>query len=285
MGESLRTPLDDGVGAGNRYGYVVVVGGDADISGIAYRVVAVVAGRCVGDVERFKIIIGIVNAGDGNGLYRVPVAVGEGQCATDGRRIGIAAFRRDGDVVGWGGVEHHAVGGGVVFVNREGSGGQGDADGVIVGGGEGVVADRDAGVAATAGCVADGRGAIRVVVDVVVNAGDGHGLQREPVAVAKGQCATDGRHIGGATGGGDGDAAGGRGIKSHGVFYCAAVFRRTAAGGRQGGTGCTVVINNDDGGRGLCNRQTGWGRKQISIANLNRPRHAAIGLIDNVIYR
>ena len=171
----------------------------------------------MGDVERFKIIIGIVNAGDGDGLCGAKVAGGEGQCATDGRRIGIAAFRRDGDVVGWGGVEHHGVGGGVTFVNREGGAGEGDTgDGdVIVGGGEVEITHTDGiVVAVTAGnSVADGRGAIRVVVDVVVDAGDGDGLWREPVAGGEGQCATDVRRRVVATGGGDGDAAGGRGIK------------------------------------------------------------------------
>ena len=139
IGDCCRTPFNDGVGAGNRYGHVVVVGGDADISGIAYRVVAVVAGRCVADGDvAFKIIIVIVNAGDGDSLYRVPVAVGEGQCATDAGRIGIAAGRGDGDVVGWGGVEHHGVGGGVAFVNREGGAGEGDARRSVDGDAEGV---------------------------------------------------------------------------------------------------------------------------------------------------
>ena len=191
----------------------------------------------MGDVERFKIIIGIVNAGDGDGLWREPVAVGEGQCATDGRRIGIAAFRRDGDVVGWGGVEPHSVGLAAGLSHSERGGREAQAGGVIVVGGEGVVADRDAGVAATAGGVADGRGAVAGIDDGVVNAGDGDGLCRAKVAGGEGQRSTDVRRRVVATGGGDGDAAARLRVEDDGVGRRTAVFTGTAAGGGQGDAG------------------------------------------------
>ena len=158
----------------------------------------------------------VVDAGDGDGLCRAKVAGGEGQCSTDGRHIGSATGGGDGDIGARLRVEDDGVGrrtavfSGGTAGRRQGDTGDGD---VVVVGGEGEVADRDAAVAATAGGVADGRGAVAGIDEVVVNAGDGDGLWREPVAGGEGQCATDVRRRVVATGGGDGDAAGGRGIK------------------------------------------------------------------------
>ena len=194
----------------------------------------------MGDVEGLVCTIVIVNAGDGDGLWGVPVAVGEGQCATDGRRIAIAAGGGDGDIGAWGGVEPHGVGLAAGLSHGERVGREAQAGDVVVGGGKGVVADRDAAVAA--GGMADGRRAVAGIDVVVIDAGDGDGLFRVPVGRGEGQCVTDGGRREGAAGGRDGDVAAGFGVEDDGVACGAAVFSGIAAGGRQGDTGSVVVV-------------------------------------------
>ena len=184
---------------------------------------------------------GVVNAGDGDGPWGVPVAVGEDQCSTDGGRRVVATAGRDGDVAGRLGVEDDGVGRRTaVFSGIAAGRQQGDTSGVVVGGGKGVVVHSDAAVVAAAGGMADGRGA--VAVDVVVNAGDGDALCRVPVGHGEGQCATDGGCRVVVTAGGDGDVAAGFGVEDDGVGLRAAVFTGIAAGGRQGDTGSVVVV-------------------------------------------
>ena len=89
--------------------------------------------------------------------------------------------------------------------------------------------------------MADGRGAVGAVLDGIVNAGDGDGLCRAKVAGGEGQCSTDVRRRVVATGGGDGDAAGGLRVEDDGVGRRTAVFTGIAAGGRQGDGGGVIV--------------------------------------------
>ena len=199
----------------------------------------------MGDVEGLVVAVVVVNAGDGDSLWGVPVAVGEGQCATDGRRIAIAAGGGDGDIGAWGGVEPHGVGLAADLSHGERVGREAQAGDVVVGGGKGVVADRDAAVAA--GGMADGRRAVAGIDVVVIDAGDGDGLFRVPVGRGEGQCVTDGGRREGAAGGRDGDVAAGFGVEDDGVACGAAVFSGIAAGSRQGDGGGVVV----GGGEGV----------------------------------
>ena len=156
----------DGVGLAAGFTHADRVGGEAQTRGVIVggghchaagdAAVAAAAGG-MGDVEGLVCTIVIVDTGDGDGLCRAKVAGGEGQCATDGRRIGIAAGRGDGDVVGWGGVEHHGVGLAAGLSHADRVGGEAQTRGVIVGGGHAHGAG-DSVVAAASGCVADVEG-------------------------------------------------------------------------------------------------------------------------------
>ena len=232
----------------------------------------------MGDVEGLVYTVGIVNAGDGDGLYRVPVAVGEGQCATDGRRRA-AAGGRDGDVAGRLRVQSHGVGLAVGLSHGERGGREAQAGGVIVGGGEGVGTDSDAAVVAVAagGGMADGRRAVAGIVDVIVNAGDGDGLCGVPVRHGERQCATDDGRRAGVAGGGHGHAGGRFAAEDDVVDRRIAVFSGTAAGGRQGDGGGVVV----GGGEGeVADRDAAVAATAGCVAD---GRRAVAGIVDVVI--
>ena len=267
-----------GIAAGGRQGdtgSVVVVGGHAHAAGDA--AVAAAAGG-MGDVEGLVYTVVIVNAGDGDGLCRAKVAGGEAQRGrTDGRRSGVAAGGRDGDFAAGFGIEDDGVGLAVGLSHGDRVGGQGQAGDVVVGGGEGVVIDRDAAVAATAGGMADGRGAVAGIDDVIVNAGDGDALCRAKVAGGEGQRSTDGGCRLVATGGRDGDGAGRFGVEDDGVGRRTVVFSGIAAGGQQDDGGSVVV----GGGEGVvADRDAAVAAAAGGMAD---GRGAVAGVVDGVV--
>ena len=215
-------------------GGVIVGGGDCHAAGDA--AVAAAAGG-MGDVEGLCGTVGIVNAGDGDGLCRVPVGHGEGQCATDGGRIGVFAGRGDGDVAARLGVEDDAVVHGAGLTDVDAAGGEAQAVGIVVGGGHAHVAG-DSAVAAAAGGMGDVEGLCGTVG--IVNAGDGDGLCRVPVGHGEGQCATDGGRIGVFAGGGDGDVAARLGVEDDAVVHGAGLTDVDAAGGEAQAVGIVV---------------------------------------------
>ena len=264
---------DDGVGGGasgfsdseagrsrqDDAGDVVVDGGDAHVAGDA--AVAAAAGG-MDDVEGIVNGVVIVDAGDGDGLWHVPVGHGEGQRGrTDGGRRAEAG-RGDGDVGARLGVESHGVGRGACFGHGDGVGREAQAVDLVVGRSEGKIIRQAciAGVAA-GGDSRDGGDAIRVVLDVVIDSGDGDDLRGEPGAGGEGQrvlvvCCADGCCTELVAGRGDGHCAGWRGVELHGIGGYAAVFSGTAAGGRQVDAGLSAVIPIGEDHCVLCSEKT-----------------------------
>ena len=192
-------------------------------------------------------IIGIVHividAGDRNRLWRLPVGRGKGQRAGNCRGALIRTLRGDGDRTAGLTVEADAVGGGAAgFGDLHRGVRESHADAVIIGDRHSHIGRHNPVIAAAGNPVAEGGGACIIgIVQVVIDTGDRNRLWRLPVGRGKGQRAGNCRGALIRTLRGDGDRTAGLTVEADAVGGGATGFGDRHRGVREGHADAVIL--------------------------------------------